>query len=368
MNITWTTNTNYIIGKTNDVNLTNQRIAAFDLDDTLIETKSGKDFAVDDNDWKLFDNSIKDKLIKLSHDDYKLVIISNQMGVSKGKVNIDTLKSKIQKVINLLQLDFTIFCALNDDNYRKPKMGFWKLIDGIKEDSFFCGDAGGLPKRVINKRSLNKDFSDTDLKFAVNVGIKFLHRDEFVFDVKYDNIKVNYNIDFTQISTQQNYVFKSNNKEMIINVGLPASGKSFFTQKYIIPCGYEYINQDTLGTQKKCLTDAEKILKIGKSIVIDNTNVTVEHRSNYIQLAKKYNYECRCLIFTTDKDVCIHNSNYRNYVTDGKVKVIPKMVYNMMNKKYVKPKISEGFSEINEINFALDLSDEGKESYKKYYS
>ncbi len=35
------------------------------------------------------------------------------------------------------------------------------------KDSFFCGDAAG------RKDAKHKDFSDTDLKFALNVGIQF---------------------------------------------------------------------------------------------------------------------------------------------------------------------------------------------------
>lgn len=46
------------------------------------------------------------------------------------------------------------------------------LNDGIKvslKDSFYCGDAAGRPKTALRP----KDFSDTDLKFALNVGIDF---------------------------------------------------------------------------------------------------------------------------------------------------------------------------------------------------
>lgn len=35
--------------------------------------------------------------------------------------------------------------------------------------SFYCGDAAGRPK----VGSKPKDFSDSDLKFALNIGVKF---------------------------------------------------------------------------------------------------------------------------------------------------------------------------------------------------
>lgn len=37
------------------------------------------------------------------------------------------------------------------------------------KESFYCGDAAGRPAKGKRK----KDFSDTDRKFAINIGIKF---------------------------------------------------------------------------------------------------------------------------------------------------------------------------------------------------
>jgi bifunctional polynucleotide phosphatase/kinase len=36
-------------------------------------------------------------------------------------------------------------------------------------------------------------------------------------------------------------------------IGPPASGKSTFTKKYLVPHKYVHINRDTLQTQEKCL-------------------------------------------------------------------------------------------------------------------
>ena len=51
----------------------------------------------------------------------------------------------------------------------------WELLEsnngGIKIEkvkSFYCGDAAG------RKDGKHKDFSDSDLKFALNVGLEFL--------------------------------------------------------------------------------------------------------------------------------------------------------------------------------------------------
>jgi bifunctional polynucleotide phosphatase/kinase len=67
-----------------------------------------------------------------------------------------------------------VFVASHEDEYRKPGAKMWDcLVDNnggvkiIKEKSFFCGDAAGRKNGKI------KDFSDSDLKFALNVGIEF---------------------------------------------------------------------------------------------------------------------------------------------------------------------------------------------------
>jgi bifunctional polynucleotide phosphatase/kinase len=368
MDIKWDINKNYMVGKTSNVNIKNGKIAAFDLDDTLIKTKSGKDFSIDEFDWEMYDKSIVEKLNKLSKDDYNLVIISNQMGISKGKVTIEALKNKIDHIVNFIKLDFTVICAFNDDNFRKPRTKMWDFILGNVSNSFYCGDAGGLAKRNINNKSIDKDFSDTDLKFAKNIGLKFIHRDEFVYNIQYNDntYKLDYPISFEKLSYGANYDFKPNHPEVILNVGLPASGKSHFTLN-AIKHNYEHINQDTLKTAKKCINVTESALKLNKSVIIDNTNLTKENRKVFIELANKYKIKCRCFIFTTPVEICKHNSYFRNYITNGEVSPIPNIVYNMMKKKYIKPEINEGFYEINEVNFSLNLSDSAKELYKKYY-
>ncbi|KUF99986.1 Triosephosphate isomerase [Phytophthora nicotianae] len=63
------------------------KIAGFDLDGTLIVTKSGKKFAKDKDDWKLFHPTlVRDKLAQLARDGFTLTIFSNQNGIAKGHI------------------------------------------------------------------------------------------------------------------------------------------------------------------------------------------------------------------------------------------------------------------------------------------
>jgi predicted kinase len=137
---------------------------------------------------------------------------------------------------------------------------------------------------------------------------------------------------------------------MIIFVGMPASGKSSFAKTYLVPqglivlsssssllvllvlllvllvllllvllvllllllllllfrmlfvlvfraCryfpsqfqGYEWVNRDDLKSAEKCLKRTGEVVREGKSVVVDNTNPSVEARSKYIAIAKKNN-------------------------------------------------------------------------------
>ena len=52
------------------------KIAAFDLDHTLIKPKSGRKFPKDYDDWVLLDG-VKKKLTDLYEDDFKIVVFTN---------------------------------------------------------------------------------------------------------------------------------------------------------------------------------------------------------------------------------------------------------------------------------------------------
>ena len=356
--VEWTIASTYMIGKTNKQILKNKKIAAFDMDHTLIKPINNKKFSETDSDWELYCDSISKRLLKLSNEDYELVIITNQKGISSGKVDIEVFKNKIKKIVNHFGLHFVILVSLEDDLYRKPRTKLWtEFILGNLETSFFCGDAAGCPN----------DFSDSDLKFALNVGIKFVYRDEFLGEkVKIPPIK--YAVDFSKIVTKNDYNFiKSADQEVIINVGLPASGKSHFTKNCIVPLNYIQINQDILKTKAKCLKLFEASLSSGKSVVVDNTNLTKENRKEYLDIAKKYKVKCRCLNFIVTKEVCIHNSYYRNYITDGDTKVIPNLVFNIMNKKYKAPELVEGFLKIDEIKFSFNSDNDSVKLYTQFF-
>lgn len=55
------------------------KIAAFDLDGTLVKTKSGAEFALNGGDWMFAHRSVPAKLKEMYAEGFRIVIFSNQV-------------------------------------------------------------------------------------------------------------------------------------------------------------------------------------------------------------------------------------------------------------------------------------------------
>jgi len=84
-----------------------RQIAGFDMDGTIILTKSGKVYPVDDNDWRIaFDTCFK-KLKQLHADNFKIVLFTNQRGLMKVK-STDSFRKKIQFIQQKLNIPLQV--------------------------------------------------------------------------------------------------------------------------------------------------------------------------------------------------------------------------------------------------------------------
>lgn len=169
------------------------KIAAFDLDGTLVDTTSGLKFARNPSDWKWFNAKVPSVLKDLQNNEkYLVVIFTNQGGVvaspksSKSYINFTSRVNQVQRKLGLAD-DLLVLAspkrpasknATNvssvelHDQARKPNVGMWEelakylTLQGYEIDlkeSFFVGDAAGRPG----------DFLDSDKVFAEKAAIKF---------------------------------------------------------------------------------------------------------------------------------------------------------------------------------------------------
>ncbi|KAJ9153502.1 hypothetical protein P3X46_026931 [Hevea brasiliensis] len=160
------------------------KIAAFDFDGCLAKTSVKR---VGADAWSLMYPSIPDKLQSLYNDGYKLVIFTNESNIDRWKnkrqIAVDSKVGRLNNFIEHVKVPIQVFIACGyshgnmEDPFRKPKPGMWWIMEkhfnsGISIDmdnSFYVGDAAG---RI-------DDHSDTDIKFAQAIGLKFFVPEDY---------------------------------------------------------------------------------------------------------------------------------------------------------------------------------------------
>lgn len=308
-----------------------KKIAAFDLDNTIIVTKSNAKFPKDKDDWKFIDSNIvsefNTRLI-----DYNIVIFTNQKGLDKksdDKVNLDNFKEKIMNIIKSFNTKISVFISYQDDFYRKPLTGMWDLMsEYVSPDlkhSFYVGDAAGR----------TNDFSNSDVNFAYNIKIKFLLPEEFIQNktIKYTSEE---QLDIKKWLSIKKLVIEQDALELVLLVGYPGCGKSTYSKKHFDK--YVYINQDTDKTKNNSINKVKEAVKEEKSIIIDNTNLSYEKRQEFINLVTD-KYKIKIIVFDIPIEVCQYMMYYRVQTTHQQP--INIITYRTMNKNYKLDDIKE---------------------------
>lgn len=136
----------------------------FDLDGTLVRTKSGHTFPRYVSDYEFMPNVVE----VLARIQRPIVIITNQGGKNKRLIN-ERLK-RIHDELIRIRPDVTMFAAHAYDKYRKPNTGIWdEYISAQCVNPVYIGDALGR----------DGDFSASDAEFAKNIGAKIVEPEQF---------------------------------------------------------------------------------------------------------------------------------------------------------------------------------------------
>ncbi len=355
----WIILPNIIFGYDKQLNLTNfdfKKIFIFDLDSTIIKTKSGRVFPIDKNDWEFLNPNIF-KLNDL-YDDNICGIVTNQGGLKNDNL-INNWIEKIKNINKKINFHF-IFVSIKDDNFRKPLPASWDYIknnylQNIQTDKFlkqkkiyYIGDAFGRPN----------DHSDTDVKYALNCGFKFKTPEAFFnFDKSKENLSgtITYpQIEYYNDSEQQklfNSIYKlinSNDKTIIIMIGFPASGKSYLRKEILKKfTNFKYTNNDDLHEK---INDPNlvtfKQLQSLNYCIDDNTNLNTKSRKNIIDSFPTH--KKIAVWFNFEMDIYKHLNYLRMYWFGNKL--INQIIYRTLAKSYSIPELSEGLDNIIEIN------------------
>lgn len=134
------------------------KIAGFDLDQTLITTRSGKTFSKNSEDWKWLYidhidhvnviNITKAKLQSFVDDEYQIIIITNQAGIKTNEVKMNEFK---QRLIYKSQIKGNVYKEVNESytsktcsicGYYKENLGGNKIYE--------CEECGTRMDRDVN--------------------------------------------------------------------------------------------------------------------------------------------------------------------------------------------------------------------------
>ena len=287
------------------------KVAIFDFDWTLIKPKSGGTFPKDVDDWIWLRPDVPNIILKYFKKGFGILIATNQSKSWK--------KDQIVNAMTTLDIPLTIAIATRKEDYKPNLIIFNEAFTLVQRNkinktlSFFCGDALGR----------QSDHSDSDLKFAENMGIKSISPE----------------VMFPFIAKPAFDLKPSSSQEIIIMVGYQASGKSTIAHEIFETAGYFIVNGDELKTIQKMIKTAEIELKKGTSVVFDATNASKEKRSLLVNLANKYNISARCIYVQTSLEESLARNNLRQ-------KPIPKIAFYVYRKHFEKPNNDEGFQVI----------------------
>ena len=314
------------------------KLAAFDLDGTLITRSNSRHPAhnlKEGDEWTYLGYVLK-TLKKLHKKGYLIVIITNQSKFNKIVFDqIESVRNDIEK-----NLDFSpfIFIAKKKDNFRKPEIGTIDLLYSIfkshgdfkiSKKSFFCGDAVGKNDEYLPYR-----WHDVDYVFSKNIGFKF-KRPIDLFPS--NNQEVFDNVKFYDI---------------VIMVGIQGSGKSTFAKKLenekleneklenekleneklenekLENENFCVVERDVLKTVPKMVKIAKEFLLQKKKIVIDATNGKEKDRQIWYDLAKNMKIKNICVVW------CIRSGHIFNEERDKK---IPSVALGAYSKNFQTP-------------------------------
>lgn len=371
-----------IIGYPSEIQNTD-KYACFDFDGTLVTSKSKSKFIKNKDDWQFKYDTVKPILQKLNNHGFQIVIFTNQAGIQQfGISNWQKMLENIQKE---LDIKIMVFVALEYDIYRKPYPTMWNNFIGLKhrdssrapgpgnsktleytegcipkcdglsgpgpdtsgsrnltwfrepcdsKNVFYCGDACGR----------KEDFSDSDLKFAMNCNMRFYTPEHIFINQPNNFIYPNYNV-FHKYLQNDTFSFEPRDNELLIIVGSHCSGKTTFVNKHILSHDYVKYEQNSLNAV---------YFQKNARIVVDDTNGTIVERKKYIDIATQNNFTVRCIVMTCPLWLALHNSHYQYYISNGQNVILSDALLESYRDKFEYPEKKEGIDSIIKYYFVID--------------
>jgi predicted kinase len=142
------------------------------------------------------------------------------------------------------------------------------------------------------------------------------------------------------------------NLELIIFIGLQASGKSSFYQQQLAT-NYIHVSKDLLRNNRNRASRQQRLieeaLQAGRSAVVDNTNVTLADRAELIRQGRQHHATIIGYYFESQVSQCLE----RNRKRTGKARVPDVAIFATL-KRLVRPSYQEGFDRLFHVHISED--------------
>ncbi|GAA5910895.1 hypothetical protein JCM8208_006681 [Rhodotorula glutinis] len=380
------------------------KIAAFDIDGTLIRTKSGRDFASSSFDWEFCGPDVVPKLRATYRDGYSLLLLSNQ--ASSDPSFSTEFRKKIPFVVRKIGVPLRVMACFDFDEYRKPASGMWDAVvgrfnGGLAVDysaSFYVGDAAGRPA----------DHADTDRKFALNAAIPFLTPEQFFLGRPEDrNFELwgwhPHGYDHAlapprELLDTTTPLVPLDTPEVVVLVGPRAIGKTSYASQ-LERLGYVVFTLPDLATSTSPLEAslhaalAHTLAIDAKGLVIDGSLPTRKARSQVLAAVRSFassststsaspaltTFRTRCVLWTSCTgssssstngmgslhdarevvELAKHNAVFRLVKASPAQGLVKLEELKKWEKVFEVPTLREGFSRITPTRFAFDASHSG---------
>ncbi len=127
--------------------------------------------------------------------------------------------------------------------------------------------------------------------------------------------------------------------QMILFIGIQASGKTTLYNCVFAHHGLTHINLDILHSRSKEAIAIRTCLESRKSFVVDNTNPQRTDRQRYIPIAKSLGYEIIGIYFQSREEDCIKRNEQR-------ANRVPRLAILCTGNKLQIPSYEEGFDQL----------------------
>jgi predicted kinase len=128
--------------------------------------------------------------------------------------------------------------------------------------------------------------------------------------------------------------------DLVLFIGIPASGKSTYYKQHFFHT-HVRVNLDMLRTRNREHLLLDFCFKTRQPIVVDNTNVTLADRQQYIGLGKQHQFRVRGFYFQS----YVKESIARNALRTG-MERIPEIGIASKYSQLQLPSFAEGFDEL----------------------